>query len=51
MNGVEFLDFMGVSPGSVESGVWWFYLAATVFFLGLTYVGRTCRFRGIDPGK
>jgi hypothetical protein len=46
MSGVEFLDFMGALPGSVEAGVWWFYLAATVFFLGLTYVGRSLQIKG-----
>jgi len=37
---------MGALPGSVEAGVWWFYLAATVFFLGLTYVGRSLQTQG-----
>jgi hypothetical protein len=40
LSGVEFLDFLGVSLGSVEAGVWRFYLGVTVLLLGLSYFGR-----------
>ena len=40
MNGVASLDFMGVVPGSVEAGVWLWYLGATVILVGLAFIGR-----------
>jgi len=40
MSGVNLLDFMGVSPVSVEAGVWRLYLVATVLCIGLSYIGR-----------
>ena len=40
MNGVASLDFMGVVPGSVEAGVWLWYLGATVVLVVLAFVGR-----------
>jgi hypothetical protein len=40
MNGVVPLDFMGVVPGSVEAGVWLWYLGATVILVGLAFIGR-----------
>lgn len=40
INGVASLDFMGVIPGSVEAGVWQWYLGATVILLGFAFIGR-----------
>ena len=40
MNGVAPLDFMGVVPGSVEAGVWLWYLGATVVLVVLAFMGR-----------
>ena len=40
MNGVVPLDFIGVVPGSVEAGVWHWYLGATVILVGLAFIGR-----------
>ena len=46
MSGSVGLDFMGVLPGSVAGGVWWFYLgAAFVLFLG-GFWGRLRQFGG-----
>ena len=40
MNGVVPLDFIGVVPGSVEAGVWLWYLGSTVILVGLAFIGR-----------
>jgi hypothetical protein len=40
MNGVIPLDFMGVVPASVESGVWLWYYGATVVLIALAFMGR-----------
>ena len=45
MNGVAPLDFMGVVPGSVEAGVWLWYLGATVVLVVLAFTGRRMRFQ------
>jgi hypothetical protein len=40
INQVGPLDFMGALPGSVEAGIWQFYLVITVIFIGLAFIGR-----------
>jgi hypothetical protein len=40
MNEVIPLDFMGVVPDSVETGVWLWYLGATVLLVVLAFMGR-----------
>jgi hypothetical protein len=40
MNGVVSLDFMGVVPDSVETGVWLWYLGGTVFLVLMAFLGR-----------
>ena len=40
LNRVELLDFMGALPGSVEAGIWKFYLAITIILFGLAFIGR-----------
>jgi len=40
MSGFVSLDFMGVLPGSVAGGVWWFYLGAAFVLFGLGFLGR-----------
>ena len=40
INQVGPLDFMGALPGSVESGIWQFYLVITVILIGLAFIGR-----------
>lgn len=40
MNGVAPLDYMGVVHGSVENGVWLWYLGATIVLIGLAFIGR-----------
>ena len=40
LSGFVPLDFMGVLPGSVAGGVWWFYLGAAFVFFGLGFMGR-----------
>jgi len=40
INGVASLDFMGIVPGSVEAGVWKWYLGATMILLGFAFIGR-----------
>lgn len=40
INQTEPLDFMGAVPGSVEAGIWQFYLAITAILLVLAYIGR-----------
>lgn len=34
------LDFMGIMPESVETGVWEFYLLSAIILLGLAFIGR-----------
>jgi len=40
INRVDFLDFMGVLPGSVDAGIWRLYLAVTMVLVGLAFIGR-----------
>ncbi|MFX0107845.1 MAG: hypothetical protein ACFE7R_06160 [Candidatus Hodarchaeota archaeon] len=40
LNQTEPLDFMGALPGSVEAGIWQFYLAISIVLVGLAFVGR-----------
>jgi hypothetical protein len=40
MNGVLPLDFMGVVPDSVETGVWLWYLGGAVVLVVLAFMGR-----------
>jgi hypothetical protein len=40
INQLEILDFMGVLPYSVNSGVWQSYLVITIILLGLAFIGR-----------
>jgi len=40
LNQIEPLDFIGVVPGSVESGIWQFYLSITIILLVLAFIGR-----------
>ena len=40
LNQVELFDFMGALPGSVEVGIWQFYLVITIILFGLTFFGR-----------
>ena len=40
INRIESLDFMGAVPGSVETGVWQYYLGITILLLGLSFIGR-----------
>ena len=40
LNRIELLDFMGALPGSVEAGIWQFYLAITIILFGLAFIGR-----------
>lgn len=46
MSGFVPLDFMGVLPGSVAGGVWWFYLGAAFVLFGLGFVGRLRQLSG-----
>ena len=46
MNGVAPLDFMGVVPGSVEAGVWMWYLGAAVVLVVLGFAGRRRQSQG-----
>ncbi len=45
MNGAVPLDFMGVVPGSVEVGVWVWYLGCTLVLVVLAFVGRRLQLR------
>jgi hypothetical protein len=40
INRMEILDFMGVLPSSIDSGVWQSYLVITIILLGLAFIGR-----------
>lgn len=40
LSGAESLDFMGALPGSVEAGIWQFFLVITILILGLSFLGR-----------
>jgi len=40
LNQIEPLDFIGAVPGSVESGIWQFYLSITIILLVLAFIGR-----------
>jgi len=45
INRVDFLDFMGVLPGSIEAGIWWYYLSLAVILSGLAFIGRIVQIR------
>jgi len=45
INQVGPLDFMGALPGSVESGIWQFYLVITFILIGLAFIGRKVQIR------
>lgn len=40
INRIEILDFMGVLPGSVDAGIWQFYITITLILIGLAFIGR-----------
>jgi hypothetical protein len=40
MNEVTSLDFMGIVPASVETGVWLWYFGVTVILVILAFMGR-----------
>jgi len=40
INRIVPLDFMGALLGSVEAGIWQYYLVITLILLGLSFVGR-----------